>query len=182
VTDKVFNWDSSFPAIPLLFTQIGLARPALATSAGIDPNVTGWQTVSETVFDAIVDGKGRAKKTPGGLLWVRLISFPFLFSNARTRVEPGREADLRRLNDLYCSTRATRTLRPLTQLSTPPCFSVDTLLLRRAPTRRRLTSCVHPSLSRFLLFNPSSLLTLPLSRSLRLTRKISSTTLSERTL
>ncbi|KAL7410654.1 putative endoglucanase E-4 precursor [Mrakia frigida] len=68
-TSSVFNWDSMTPALPILFTQIALARPGLATSIGIDANLTGWRTVCETMFDGIVEGKGRAKKTSGGLLY-----------------------------------------------------------------------------------------------------------------
>lgn len=63
-TDTVFNWDSVTPALPVLFVQIALARPSVAS------NVTGWQTIAEKAFDGIIAGSGRAKQTKGGLLWV----------------------------------------------------------------------------------------------------------------
>jgi endoglucanase len=68
--DKVFNWDSATPALPIVFLQIALARPSLATNAGLDANASGWQTVCEQMLDAIVNGQGRAQQTKGGLLYV----------------------------------------------------------------------------------------------------------------
>jgi len=70
------------PALPVLFTQIALARPQLATNAGIDANLTGWRSVCETMFDGIVNEQGRAKQTRGGLLYVSVFFLGFVRGEA----------------------------------------------------------------------------------------------------
>ncbi|KAK4686079.1 endoglucanase, partial [Tremellales sp. Uapishka_1] len=72
ITSKqsVWNWDSKYPAIYVMFAEASVARPNLAQGAGLDVNVTGWQTECENYFDAIVDEKlKRGALTKGGLLY-----------------------------------------------------------------------------------------------------------------
>jgi endoglucanase len=63
---NVWNWDSNTPAVYLLFVEAALARPALALGAGLDVNLTGWQTEAEGYLDRIVnDEKRRGSITRG---------------------------------------------------------------------------------------------------------------------
>jgi endoglucanase len=43
----------------LLFVEAALARPGLAMGAGLDVNLTGWQTEAEGYLDRIVNGEKR---------------------------------------------------------------------------------------------------------------------------
>ena len=64
---QVWNWDSKTPAVYLLFVEAALARPGLALGAGLDVNLTGWQTEAEGYLDRIVNGeKRRGFLTRGG--------------------------------------------------------------------------------------------------------------------
>jgi len=56
---EVWNWDSKTPAVYLLFVESALARPGLAQGAGLDVNLTGWQTEAEGYLDRIVNGEKR---------------------------------------------------------------------------------------------------------------------------
>jgi endoglucanase len=56
---EVWNWDSKTPAVYLLFVEAALARPGLAMGAGLDVNLTGWQTEAEGYLDRIVNGEKR---------------------------------------------------------------------------------------------------------------------------
>ncbi|WVF66027.1 hypothetical protein IAT40_000765 [Kwoniella sp. CBS 6097] len=68
---QVWNWDSSIPAIYVLFAEIATARPGLAEGAGLSTNLTGWQKEAENYFDGIVDGSWkRGYLTRGGLWYV----------------------------------------------------------------------------------------------------------------
>jgi endoglucanase len=53
---RPWNWDSRYPALYVLFTEISVARPGLAAGAGLDANVTGWQTECEHYFDRMIKG------------------------------------------------------------------------------------------------------------------------------
>jgi endoglucanase len=67
---NVWNWDSKTPAVYLLFVEAALARPGLALGAGLDVNLTGWQTEAEGYLDRIVnDEKRRGSITRGKLLY-----------------------------------------------------------------------------------------------------------------
>ncbi|KAF5364025.1 hypothetical protein D9756_000516 [Leucocoprinus leucothites] len=61
--DRVFNWDSKGPGIPILFTQV------LRSSNSITGNISDWQTKAEVYFDEIVEDRGPGRMTPGGLLY-----------------------------------------------------------------------------------------------------------------
>ncbi|ODN77109.1 hypothetical protein L202_05642 [Cryptococcus amylolentus CBS 6039] len=66
----VWNWDTQTPAIYVLFAEIASARPDLAAGAGLDANLTGWQTEVEGYFDKIVnDNLDDGYTTDGGLLY-----------------------------------------------------------------------------------------------------------------
>jgi endoglucanase len=66
---EVWNWDSKTPAIYLLFVEAALARPGLALGAGLDVNLTGWQTEAEGYLDRIVNNeKRRVSLTRGQLV------------------------------------------------------------------------------------------------------------------
>ncbi|WWC88048.1 uncharacterized protein L201_002951 [Kwoniella dendrophila CBS 6074] len=67
---EVWNWDSSIPAIYVMFAEIATAKPELAQGAGLDRNLTGWQKETEHFFDSIIDGSfKRSYLTKGGLLY-----------------------------------------------------------------------------------------------------------------
>lgn len=53
----------------LLFIECALARPTLASGAGLANNITGWQYEMERYLDTIVNGTGPAYMTKGGLLY-----------------------------------------------------------------------------------------------------------------
>lgn len=53
-THEVWNWDSSQPAIYVMFAEIASAKPELAQGAGLDVNLTGWQTEVENYFDGLI--------------------------------------------------------------------------------------------------------------------------------
>lgn len=57
--DRVFNWDSKGPGIPILFTQI------LQSSRSINGNLSNWQSVAETYLDQIVQRSSPGKMTKG---------------------------------------------------------------------------------------------------------------------
>jgi endoglucanase len=68
--NPVWNWDSRTPAAFVLFAEIAAARPAIAASAGLDANLTGWQHEAEHYFDSITSGKvSGVSLTKGGLLY-----------------------------------------------------------------------------------------------------------------
>lgn len=52
---EVWNWDSSEPAIYVMFAEIASAKPELAQGAGLDVNLTGWQTEVENYFDGLIN-------------------------------------------------------------------------------------------------------------------------------
>ncbi|WVR03728.1 hypothetical protein IAU60_000723 [Kwoniella sp. DSM 27419] len=68
---QVWNWDSTIPAIYVMFAEAATARPGLAEGAGLSANLTGWQAEVENYFDKIVEGSwSRAYLTKGGLWYV----------------------------------------------------------------------------------------------------------------
>lgn len=67
---RVWNWDSRSPAATVLFAEISVARPNLAAGAGVDTNVTGWQSAAESYFDDIINGNPKnGFLTNAGLLF-----------------------------------------------------------------------------------------------------------------
>ncbi|PPQ99044.1 hypothetical protein CVT24_003604 [Panaeolus cyanescens] len=62
-SNRVFNWDSKTPGLPVLFAQINQANPDLGG------NFTAWRKIAEDYFDAIVDKKGPGFLTRDGLLY-----------------------------------------------------------------------------------------------------------------
>ncbi|WVQ78882.1 hypothetical protein IAT38_000973 [Cryptococcus sp. DSM 104549] len=67
---QVWNWDSSVPAVYVLFAEAASARPGLAEGAGLAVNLTGWQAEVEGLFDKIVDDNlQEGYMTRGGLLY-----------------------------------------------------------------------------------------------------------------
>lgn len=63
----MWNWDSKTPAVYVLFVEAAIARPGLALGAGLDVNLTGWQTEAEGYFDKIVNNKKRRGSLTRGL-------------------------------------------------------------------------------------------------------------------
>ncbi|BEJ16931.1 hypothetical protein CspHIS471_0603320 [Cutaneotrichosporon sp. HIS471] len=68
----VWNWDSRVPAAYVLFAELAAARPGLAAGAGLDANLTGWQTEVEGWIERSIAGDaGRTYISSAGLLfWV----------------------------------------------------------------------------------------------------------------
>ncbi|EIW66456.1 endoglucanase [Tremella mesenterica] len=67
---KIWSWDKRTVAAYVLFAETSVARPGLAQGAGLDVNVTGWQTEAEGYFDKILNGDFKdAHVTKGGLLY-----------------------------------------------------------------------------------------------------------------
>ncbi|OXM75699.1 endoglucanase [Cryptococcus neoformans Bt63] len=67
---EVWNWDSSEPAIYVMFAEIASAKPELAQGAGLDVNLTGWQTEVENYFDGLINEDFKNSfLTKGGLLY-----------------------------------------------------------------------------------------------------------------
>lgn len=66
---EVWNWDSKTPAVYLLFVEAALARPGLALGAGLEVNLTGWQTEAEGYLDRIVNGEKRRGFLTRGVYW-----------------------------------------------------------------------------------------------------------------
>lgn len=64
---EVWNWDSKTPAIYLLFVEAAIARPGLAIGAGLDVNLTGWQTEAEGYLDRIVNNEKRRGSLTRGM-------------------------------------------------------------------------------------------------------------------
>ncbi|CAE6435145.1 unnamed protein product [Rhizoctonia solani] len=64
--DYILNWDSKGPAIPVMLAQLASAQPGMLPS----PSSLGdWQKEAEGYFDRIINRKGRAYLTSGGLLY-----------------------------------------------------------------------------------------------------------------
>ncbi|KAK2466379.1 hypothetical protein APHAL10511_002021 [Amanita phalloides] len=61
--DRVFNWDSKGPGLPVLFAQVAQSSPEISR------NFSKWQTISEQYFDSIVNEKGPGYMTRDGLLY-----------------------------------------------------------------------------------------------------------------
>ena len=55
-SNNPWNWDSRYPALYVLFVEAALARPSLATGAGLQVNLTGWQAEAEGWFNRILRG------------------------------------------------------------------------------------------------------------------------------
>jgi endoglucanase len=65
----MWGWESRLPAAYVLFAEVANARPGIAISAGLDPNVTGWIAEADFYFDTIVNNElTNGTITPGGLL------------------------------------------------------------------------------------------------------------------
>lgn len=64
---EVWNWDSKIPAVYVLFVEAAIARPGLALGAGLDVNLTGWQTEAEGYFDKILNNDKRRGYLTRGL-------------------------------------------------------------------------------------------------------------------
>lgn len=58
-SNRVFNWDSKTPGLPVLFAQ------ANQVNSGFGGNFTTWRSVAEDYFDAIVNKKGPGFMTQG---------------------------------------------------------------------------------------------------------------------
>ncbi|KAF8591471.1 glycoside hydrolase family 9 protein [Ramaria rubella] len=67
--DGVFNWDDKTPALAVLFSQIAALRPDLQQGQNNNMNLTSWKNEAERYFDNVVENKGPAILTKGGLLW-----------------------------------------------------------------------------------------------------------------
>lgn len=68
-SNRVYNWDSKVPALPVLFSQIAKTQPSVGA------NFSTWQGIAEDYFDSIVQKKNSpAFMTTGGLLLFRPIS------------------------------------------------------------------------------------------------------------
>ncbi|KAF8743807.1 hypothetical protein AX14_000218 [Amanita brunnescens Koide BX004] len=61
--NRVFNWDSKGPGLPVLFAQVA------QSSANISGNFTKWQSISEQYFDSIINGDSAGYMTRDGLLY-----------------------------------------------------------------------------------------------------------------
>ncbi|KAL0242126.1 hypothetical protein I308_105755 [Cryptococcus tetragattii IND107] len=69
-TQQVWNWDSSEPAIYVMFAEVASAKPQLAQGAGLDANLTGWRTEVENYFDGLINENFKnSYLTKGGLLY-----------------------------------------------------------------------------------------------------------------
>ncbi|KDR83582.1 hypothetical protein GALMADRAFT_235844 [Galerina marginata CBS 339.88] len=62
-SNRVFNWDSKTPGIPLLFAQVNQAAPSLGG------NYSTWRNLAENYFDDVVNGHGGGYLIDGGLLF-----------------------------------------------------------------------------------------------------------------
>ncbi|KAF9483953.1 glycoside hydrolase family 9 protein [Pholiota conissans] len=62
-SNRVFNWDSKTPGLPVLFAQVNQAN------SGLGGNLTTWMAVAESYFDDIVNNKGPGFTTGDGLLF-----------------------------------------------------------------------------------------------------------------
>lgn len=58
-SNRVFNWDSKTPGLPVLFAQANAVNPALGG------NYTTWQAVAESYFDDLVNKNGGGFMTQG---------------------------------------------------------------------------------------------------------------------
>lgn len=64
--NRPWNWDSRAPALYVMFAEVSVARPGLALGAGLDVNVTGWQSEAEAYFDRMLGGTmAKARMTSG---------------------------------------------------------------------------------------------------------------------
>lgn len=57
--NRVFNWDSKGPSLPILFAQVA------QSSANISGNFSEWQSISEQYFDSIINGDSAGYMTKG---------------------------------------------------------------------------------------------------------------------
>ena len=70
-SQQPFDWDHRFAAVYQLFVEVALSRPSLAIGAGLDVNLTGWQTEAEAYYDRMVNQQIKnGFLTPGGLLYI----------------------------------------------------------------------------------------------------------------
>jgi endoglucanase len=65
--NRVFNWDSKGPGLPVLFAQVA------QSSANITGNFSKWQGISEHYFDSIINGDSTGYMTRG--LYIDSASF-----------------------------------------------------------------------------------------------------------
>jgi len=65
--NRVFNWDSKGPGLPVLFAQVA------QSSANITGNFSKWQSISENYFDSIINGDSTGYMTRG--LYIDSASF-----------------------------------------------------------------------------------------------------------
>ena len=57
--DRIFNWDSKGPGLPVLFSQVA------QSSTQINGNFSKWQSIAEQYFDNIVNGNSVSYITKG---------------------------------------------------------------------------------------------------------------------
>lgn len=74
-SNRVFNWDSKTPGLPVLFAQ------ANAANSGLGGNYTAWQSIAEAYFDDLVNTNGGGFMT-GGTSYVSYV-VPFFQPNDR---------------------------------------------------------------------------------------------------
>jgi endoglucanase len=66
-SNRVFNWDSKTPGLPVLFAQ------ANQVNSGFGGNFTTWRSVAEDYFDAIVNKKGPGFMTQGACVTLTIV-------------------------------------------------------------------------------------------------------------